>query len=144
MSENEPEAEGTFQDSRPALQSHVDPSGKTTSISCECGACAMAVVDTVVGVLVAVGVAVLPHAARTSANALSAKAAATGVKRCAVTLATLGEHRLGEVVTLFRGRRNDEDGRADVTDVLVEKVVRAEPILDADEVPRVVLIRDEQ
>jgi len=113
MSENELEAEGTFQDSRPALQSHVDPSGKTTPISCECGGCAMAVVDTVVAVLVAVGVVVLAHAARTSATALR-------VKRSAFTLATLCEHRLGEVVTLFRGGRNDEDRRADVTDVLVE------------------------
>jgi hypothetical protein len=177
MSEFESEPEGTFQDSMPSLQSHVDPSGKTTSISCECGGCAMAVVDTVVTALVAVGVVVLPHALKTSATALSAMAAGTGVKRRACTLATLGpsnarragiarslsslgdlgylvvardrplasgEQRLGEVVTLFGGGRHDEDGRADVTDVLVEKVVRAKPILEPDEIPRVVLIGDEQ
>ena len=40
----------------------------------------MAVVDTVVTVLVAVGVVVLPHAVRTSATAISATRAATGVK----------------------------------------------------------------
>ena len=88
MSEYEPESVGTFQASMPPLQSHVDPSGRTTSISCECGGCAMAVVDTVVTVLVAVGVVVLPHAVRTSATAISAMRAATGVKRSAFTLAT--------------------------------------------------------
>src|ERR1700738_699836 len=67
-SEYEPEPAGTFQDSMQPLQSHVDPSGNTTSIRCECGGCAMAVVDTVVTALVAVGVAVLPHAVRTSAT----------------------------------------------------------------------------
>jgi hypothetical protein len=89
-SEYELESEGTFHDSRPPLQSHVDPSGKTTSISCERGGCAVAVVDTVVTVLVAVGVVVLPQAARPSAKALSAKRAKTGVKRRAFTLATVG------------------------------------------------------
>ena len=89
MSEYEPESGGTFQDSRPPLQSHVDPSGKTTSISCERGGCAVAVVDTVVTALVAVGVVVLPHAVRTSAKALSAMRATPGVKRRAFTLATL-------------------------------------------------------
>jgi hypothetical protein len=69
----------------PPLQSHVDPGGKTTSTSCECGGCAVAAVDTVVTALVAVGVVVLPHAARTSATA-----ATLGVKRRAFTLATLG------------------------------------------------------
>src|ERR1700676_2827270 len=85
MSEFESEPDGTFQDSMPSLQSHVDPGGKTTSTSCECGGCAVAVVDTVVTALVAVGVVMLPHAARTSAMA-----ATIGVKRGAITLATLG------------------------------------------------------
>src|SRR5271157_94253 len=66
MSEYEPEPAGTFQDSKPSLQSHVDPGGNTTSTSCECGPCATAVVDTVVTALVAVGAVVLPHAVRTS------------------------------------------------------------------------------
>ena len=85
MSEFESEPDGTFQDSMPSLQSHVDPGGKTTSTSCECGGCAVAAVDTVVTALVAVGVVVLPHAARTSATA-----ATIGVKRRAFTVATLG------------------------------------------------------
>ena len=71
MLEYEPEREGTFQASMPLLQSHVHPSGKTTLISCECGGCVMGVLATVVTVLVAVGVVVLPHAVRTSATALS-------------------------------------------------------------------------
>jgi len=103
MSESEPELAGTFQVSMPPLQSQVDPSGKTTSISCECGSCALAVVDTVATGLLAVGVVVLPHAVSTSATTLSAMPATTGLKRRAFTLATLGPsvaHRAGTACSL--------------------------------------------
>src|ERR1700756_1000338 len=86
ISEYEPEPEGTFQVSSPLLQSHVDPIGRTTSMSCECGACAVAVVAGVATGLVGVGVLVLAHAVRTSATALSAVRATRGCKHRAVTL----------------------------------------------------------
>ena len=73
-------------------------------MSCECGGCAMGVVDTVVTVLVAVGVVVLPHAVRTSATALSAMRATTGVKCSAFTLATVGPSIARRAGTARSGR----------------------------------------
>src|ERR1700676_1634152 len=58
MWECESDHERTLPGSRPAVESDVGPGGKTTSTSCECGGCAVAVVDTVVTALVAVGVVV--------------------------------------------------------------------------------------
>jgi hypothetical protein len=129
MSEYGPEPEGTFQDSRPPLQSHDDPSGKTTSISCECGGCAVAVVDTVVTALVAVGVVVLPHALRTSATALSAMGATTGVKRRAFTLGTLGPSSARRAETGNPGPRSgpSDQRRSSFTYLLnVHRTIRAE------------------
>ena len=55
------------------------------------------------------------------------------------------EQRFADVAARLRARRDREDGAADVLDVLVERVVRAEPALDRDELLfRVALEADEE